>query len=110
MATRRGYLVPQRQAPTEQGYKHFQRAVQDALPNIMQGRLNCAGDLTLTAGTTTTLTDAILHTCSVIILMPKSAAAAALQSSIYITPAQGSATLTHSTAAGGEAFSWVALG
>ena len=74
------------------------------------GRVNSVNDVALSTGTTTIINHPFLHENSVVMFMPKSAAAAALASSIWVTPGLKTATINHSSAAGGEAFSWAALG
>lgn len=96
--------------PTDQGLKNANRRNSENSLNAVAGRLNSVGDLTLTAGTSTTLNSPYIHNGSMIVLMAKSAAAAAIHPSVWITPALKTATITHSTAAGGEAFRWAAFG
>jgi hypothetical protein len=66
------------------------------------------GSRTLTAGTTSTITDAIAKTTSIIIIQPTSAAITLL--GVYVsTKNNGSFVLTHGVAAGTESFDWVII-
>ena len=71
----------------------------DAVNNILRGKLNNTGDLTLTASSaTSTLTDIRIGTESVIVLMPKTANAAAElgNGTLYFgTPGDGTVTVNH---------------
>lgn len=108
---RRGYKAPIPYPPTSEGLEATRRDFVQIVSGIMQGKVNCAGDLTLSAGTSTTLNSPILHEESVILFAPTNAAAAALSTQPYAsTRANQTATITHATAAGTETFVWVALG
>ena len=108
--TRRSYKRPFPTPPTPDGILQFQTHTANAFEALYSGRTNSVGDVTLTAGTSTTLANPFFHENSVIVFMPKSAAAAAIHPSIWVTPGQRTATINHSTAVGGEAYSWAAFG
>jgi hypothetical protein len=65
--------------------------------NIMDGKLNSTGDITLTASaTTTTLTDARIGSNSVVLFMPQTANARTALNSLYVTArGDGSCTINH---------------
>lgn len=67
------------------------------LNETRRGKLNNGGEVTLTANAaTTTLTDALITTNSVILLSPQTAnASAALASTYFSAPVQGSVTINH---------------
>lgn len=69
--------------------------------NVMDGKINSTGDITLTASaTSTTLSDARIGANSVILFMPKSANARTALNTLYVSArASGSATLTHASSA-----------
>lgn len=74
-----------------------QRQIADAVNQIVAGRLDSYGSVTLTPSTTTTtVTNAAVGEDSVIVLMPKTAnAAAALATTFVSVRINGSFTLTH---------------
>lgn len=81
------------------------RAVNAAL----DGYLQSTGTLTLTAGAETVIRAPIFRASTVIILVPRSSAAAAL--SWWVSAADvRQITIGHDAAAGTEEFSWVAIG
>lgn len=64
---------------------------------ILLGQINSVGEVTLTASqSSTTITRPYIGPDSVVLLMPKTANAAAEQSNIWITCACGAATIQHS--------------
>lgn len=67
--------------------------------NVMDGKINSTGEITLTASaTTTTLSDARIGSNSVILFMPRSANARTAINSLFITSrASGSCTINHSS-------------
>jgi hypothetical protein len=72
MARTSRYSLPPAESPTPQ-------ATSNAIREIMLGRLNIAGEVTLTAGTTTTkIYDFHVTGSTVVNLTPRSAAAAAI--------------------------------
>lgn len=108
---RQGYRAPIPYPSTEKGLEATRRDFVQIVGGIMQGKVNCVGDLTLTAGTSTTLNNPLIHEQSVIIFVPTNAAAAALSTQPYAsTRGNETATITHATAAGTETFAWVAFG
>lgn len=76
-------------------------AIRTALNNILLGKLNCTGTVTLNAGaTSTTLTDTRIGGSSVILFCPKTANAATATANLRVTAkGDGTATLTHSNTA-----------
>lgn len=109
--TRKTYPLPIRQpVQSVEGMARLATSVIDAVENLFQGRSNAVGDLTLTAGTSTTLTHPSLHADSVIVFVPTNAAAFALGAPYASTRAARTATLTHATAVGTETYAWAALG
>ena len=74
-----------------------QRAVAEVVNNIMDGKTNNTGRITLAqSATTTTLTDARIGADSVILFTPLSSHGAAEMAHLYISAqTTGSATITH---------------
>lgn len=86
--------------------------IADAVNNILRGKLNNAGTLTLTANSaTTTLTDVRIGTDSVVLLQPTTANGAAALTNIYFgTPGNGTITVNHAnTAQTDRSFRFVVL-
>lgn len=113
--TKRSYRVPVPRPYNERGFSEFQQDAISALKDIRDGKINSRGNLTLSAGMTTSITSPFIHSESNIQLMPTNAAAAAITWHISDrtynrATAVGTATVTHSLAAGTETFEWVALG
>ena len=73
------------------------RKVATVVNNIMDGKINATGSVTLTANqATTTLTDMRVGPDSVILFMPTTANAAAELATLYVSSrGQETATLTH---------------
>jgi hypothetical protein len=71
------------------------------LDNLLRGKLNCTGSVTLTAGaTSTTLTDTRIGGSSVILFCPTTSTAAAAMTALRVTAkGDGTATLTHNNTA-----------
>lgn len=71
----------------------------DAINNILRGKLNNAGSLTLTANSaTTTLTDIRIGADSVILLQPTTANAATALANVYFSsPGIGTITVNHAS-------------
>lgn len=67
--------------------------------NVMDGKINSTGDITLTASaTSTTLSDARIGANSVILFMPRSANARTALNTLYVSArVSGSATLNHAS-------------
>ena len=90
-------------------------ALQAALEQVAQGRMNCTGTFTLATGTTSTTVDAqTVAPGTIIVLMPQSADAAAALGTTYIAPSdvsQGSFVVTHANAASADrTFGFIAIG
>ena len=95
--------------------KDHRAKLADAINNMLKGKLNNVGDITLTAATAlTTLTDARIGANSYIDFMPQTANAAAEKSSgnLYISSrGKGTADITHtSTATNDRTFTYAVLG
>ena len=91
------------------------REAAEIVNSVRDGKLNSVGSLTLTANsTTTTLTDPRIGPNSHISLTATSvtaAAAVASASGVFVTPGDGSATITHdSTADTDRNFTYAILG
>lgn len=75
----------------------------DAINGLIDGRGNVTGEVTLTAGaTSTTVTDNKFESGMAVVLQPKTANAAAALATTYITDAnktKGAFTITHANAA-----------
>ena len=78
----------------------------------MSGKLNCTGELTLTANAASTaVTNNNVNENSVILITPTTANAAAAVATTYITPASGSFTVTHANNAQTDrVFKYVVIG
>ena len=75
------------------------RDVVAVLNAVLRGKLDCTGTVTLAAGaTSTTITDSRIGIGSVLLLMPKTASAAAALATTYVTPGDGAAVVTHANA------------
>lgn len=77
----------------------FLGKLREVVNNIMRGKLNATGTVTLTASvTTTTLTDTRIGGSTVVLLQPTTAnAAAALATTYFSTPTQGSVVINHAS-------------
>lgn len=106
-----GYSYPNLGAiyPNEDGYRRLARELPPIVDSLRNGAVNTAGELTLTAGVQTLVEHPLLGPRSVLVLVPLSAASAALRVWISARAVQA-LTLGHSAAAGGERFAFVALG
>lgn len=98
LATNSAYRALKRSYP---GLAEFLVDCVDVVNNILRGKLNNTGSLTLTANaTTTTLTDERIGANSSIELMPTTAnAAGALATTYFNTFADGSCVVNHANAA-----------
>lgn len=69
----------------------------DAVNNILRGKINNVGEITLTASSaTTTLTDIRIGKDSIVLMQPTTANAAAALSGLYFgTPGNGTITINH---------------
>ncbi|MFA6134661.1 MAG: hypothetical protein WC869_11665 [Phycisphaerae bacterium] len=79
---------------------------------ILDGRINSVGSVTLTASTTTTvIADPRAHVNSKVLLMPTSANAAAALATTWIAAAARSVTVNHASATSTDrSFGYVLLG
>ena len=85
--------------PSAENLQRWAQIVAVVVNRLLLGKLNCTGDVTLTASsTTTTLTDARITASSVICFMPTTENAAYAHTTLRVTDrANGSATLTHAS-------------
>jgi len=88
---------------------------QAALEQIAQGRMNCTGSFTLTAGATSTIVDApTVAPGTIILLSPQTADAAAALATTFVDPAnvsQGSFVVTHANAGSTDrTYGFIAIG
>jgi predicted CopG family antitoxin len=75
------------------------RSISEVVNNLVEGKSNNTGDITLNASsaTTTTISDERIGYNSIILLMPTTANAVASLTNVYVSArTKGSATLTHS--------------
>tara|TARA_R100001509_G_scaffold165702_1_gene149096 strand:+ start:10603 stop:10926 length:324 start_codon:yes stop_codon:yes gene_type:complete len=88
------------------------RLTANAINNILDGKLNSTGSLTLgTVGTTTTITDARIGVNSVILLMPTTVKAAEDMDNIYFTGlGDGTATVNHTHNSHVRTYKYVIIG
>lgn len=90
--------VPPPQSPLNLETIHrWIQAAYISINRMLLGKLNCTGDITLTASSlTTTLTDNRVTANSYIGFMPQTESAKNAQSTLYVSArTSGSATLTH---------------
>lgn len=94
----KGYPGVAESLPNE---KDHRRAIAQTLNNTIQGKLNAVTSITLAvSATTTTITDKRIGANTWIGLQPTTADAAAALSTTYVSAqTNGSATLTHTSAA-----------
>jgi hypothetical protein len=93
-----GIYQPQGE-PTLEGLQRWAIHAYAIVNNILRGKLNCTGEITLTASSaTTTLTDARITAASYIDFMPTTANAANAKTTLYVSArTTGEATLTHAS-------------
>lgn len=86
------------------------RLTANAINNILDGKINSTGEITLTnSSTTTTLTDARIGGNSVILLMPITNNAA--NAHIHFTDiGNGTATMNHGSGSSTRTFKYVVIG
>jgi len=86
------------------------RLTANAINNILDGKINSTGEITLTnSSTTTTLTDARIGGNSVILLMPTTNNAA--NAHIHFTDiGNGTATMNHGSGSSTRTFKYVIIG
>ena len=93
--------------------KDHRARIVDAINNILKGKLNNGGELTLTANSaTSTLTDIRIGIDSVILIQPTTANAAAALANVYFgTPGDGTVTVNHANNAQTDrSFRYVVIG
>jgi hypothetical protein len=93
--------------------KEHRRKIASTVNQMLGGKMNCTGTLTLAAtATATVLTDARIGPASVILLMPATASAAAAVAGLYVgARGKGSATLSHAAApATDQRFGYAVIG
>ena len=110
MVFSQSYPELRRPADTESSRKQFFNQVVAVVNNIMRGKTNLRGSLTMGAGTTTTINNPNLHGGSIITLMATNSAASAITGIYASSRGNGTVTLTHSVAVGTETFDWCAHG
>tara|TARA_R110002020_G_scaffold342193_1_gene556712 strand:- start:246 stop:572 length:327 start_codon:yes stop_codon:yes gene_type:complete len=89
------------------------RLVSSALNNVMDGKINSTGAITLRASqTTTTLTDARIGGDSVIVFMPITANGKTAENNLFVSArVSGSATLTHASSSNSDQnFAYIIVG
>lgn len=88
------------------------RAVAEVVNGAMSGKTNNTGEITLSSGTTTTLSDERIGYGSAIIFTPLTVNAASFVGSMYVSARnKGSAVLTHPlNALSDRKFSYVVVG
>ena len=89
------------------------RLVSTTLNNVMDGKLNSTGDITLNANaTSTTLSDARIGGDSVIVFMPITANGKTADNNLFVSARQsGQATLTHASSSNTDQnFAYIVVG
>ena len=89
------------------------RLVSTTLNNVMDGKLNSTGDITLNANaTSTTLSDARIGGDSVIVFMPITANGKTAENNLFVSARQsGQATLTHASSSNTDQnFAYIIIG
>lgn len=88
------------------------RTVARAVNNLLDGKLNSVGDVTLATGTTTTVVaNYFAHSGSKILFMPTTANAAAALATTYAAGGTNGFTITHASATTTDrTFGYVLLG
>mgnify|MGYP003677592596 FL=1 len=86
------------------------REISSVVNNILNGKINSTGNITLTnSSATTTLSDARIGSGSIILFMPTTSDASS--ATIYVTARQkGQATLNHANASTTRSFDYVIFG
>lgn len=100
-------------SPDNADERAHRREIAGVLNNVLQGKLNNTGTLTITANAaSTTLTDPRIGANSAVLLMPRTAnAAAALASTYFTTFADGSCVVNHANNAQADrTFTYVVIG
>jgi hypothetical protein len=92
----------------------FPREISEVVNNLVEGKSNNTGTVTLAvaSATTTTLYDERIGYDSVIVFMPTTANAASAMTNLYVSAkTQGSATLTHSAnTAADKTYGYIVVG
>tara|TARA_R100001591_G_scaffold2176_1_gene5425 strand:+ start:22 stop:348 length:327 start_codon:yes stop_codon:yes gene_type:complete len=89
------------------------RLVSTTLNNVMDGKINSTGEITLRASqTTTTLEDARIGGDSVIVFMPTTANGKTAENDLFVSArASGTATLTHASSSNNDQnFAYIIVG
>lgn len=102
-------------APAVAPSSRFEAEITRVILNILSGKLNATGDITLTASAaSTTLTDPRLTAYSVVLFMPQTDNAARAFNTMYVprsTQKRGSAVINHaSDAAADKTFAYLVIG
>lgn len=86
------------------------REISNVVNNILNGKINSTGNITLTnSSATTTLSDARIGSGSIILFMPTTSDASS--ATIYVTARQkGQATLNHANASTTRSFGYIVFG
>ena len=87
------------------------RIIAIAVNGLIQGKSSNTSSVTLTTGTTTTVTDFRAGTNSVIVFSPTSSGGAAALSGLFVsTKNNGSFVITHASGAAGRTLDYVVVG
>lgn len=88
------------------------REISEVVNNLLNGKINSKGTITLSPETTTIISDERIGVESVILLSPKTESAASELSSVYFSDqSSGQATLTHnSSSLTDRTYGYVVLG
>jgi hypothetical protein len=85
------------------------RSISEVVNGLMQGRSNNTGQVELTTGTSTTLTDSRITEDSVIVLTPTSSSATS--SAAYVSSRTGGqAVIGHASGGSGRTFAYAVIG
>ena len=99
--------------PSDDDEARHRREMAGVINNLLKGKMNVSGTLTVTANAaTTTLTDNRIGPASVVLLMPTTANAAAALANVYFTAfTKGSCTVNHANNAQTDrAFKYAVIG
>lgn len=84
------------------------RELSFAVNQLVEGKLNSISTVTLSSGTSTTVSDRRVGVSSVVLLMPSNSAASSV--SWYVTTSDASFIIHHSSASGTETFAYAVIG
>lgn len=84
------------------------RDIITAINQLIQGRSNATGEVTLSTGTSTVVTKTDIPPSAVVLLSPKTASAAT--TTWQATVGTGQFTITHAAGAADRTFRWVVIG